>query len=268
MVKTVCTTVFLVAFAMAVFPGATQAGIILNFDGPAQDPGDPANIVSSPNLVDAVITIDIDGAGIPSIASATSANTAITDLWNVTGTASNGFNSTVVLTLTAERAGSPDVIRQRFPNGIGVGGGNSGRIDNGTSTSGEMIHVDFDATDSALTGLQLSLVSVGMVNSNNCCGEGATIPDIGITDFDNVLKTIPDVGPSGSSIPVTYAVPSPAALLGGSTGRISLSQPDPGINGNAGYRLASIEFNVVPEPSSLLLLTLAISALVLGRKSA
>jgi hypothetical protein len=258
-------TVFLAAFALAVFPGATQAGIILNFTGPAQDPGDPANIVSSPNAVDAVITIDIDGAGVPSIASATSANTAITDLWTVTGTASNGFNSTVVLTLTAERAGSPDVIRQRFPNGIGVGGGNSGRIDNGTSTSGEMIHVDFDATDSALTGLQLSLVSVGMVNSNNI---GPTIPDIGITDFDNALKTIPDIGPPGSAIPVTYAVPSPAALLGGSTGRISLSQPDPGDTGNAGYRLASIEFNVVPEPSSLLLLTLAISALVLGRKSA
>ena len=240
---------------------SAPAGVMLSFKGtPGSFPGsgDTSVIVSDPSTVPAVVTIDVDGAGIPSIFSVTSPNPPVTDLWTVSGVASGGFNSRVVLTLTGEGINGPQQVRQRHPEGIGVrgSGGNSGRIDAEVGDDpDEAINIHFDATDAGLAGLQLSLVSVGVVDANN---QGEFIPDIGITDFDGVLRVIPDYG-DGDDIPDIFPVPSPAALIGGSMGQVSFSQPDPAPQGEGenGYRLASIEFDVVPEPSSFLLLAIA-----------
>ena len=59
--------------------------------------------------------------------------------------------------------------------------GNSGRIDNGTGAVNERINVEFDATDALLTGLNVRLETIGIVDANS---QGADMPDLGVKDFD------------------------------------------------------------------------------------
>ncbi len=268
MVRAACAVLVLGGFA-----ASAQAGIIVSFAGTFTGDATLAQAVDPDPYTPLVVTVDIGLDGTPSLGSistATAAGDAYAAGFSVSGTATGGFGSTVTLSLRGEAdTSSTDAtpasraILGRNPGGIGMRNGNSGRIDNGTSTVNERINVEFDATDALLVGQQVRLQTIGIAGSNNI---GPFVPDLGVTDFDNTFHLTEDVTTAGTSNPTPsfYPIVNGDLLAGGSTGTIAISQPDAVMvtetvsGGNSGFRLNAIGFDIVsiPEPSSLLLLTI------------
>ena len=104
MVKLLCTTFLLLGFA-----GSAQAGVLLSFTGNWASGADDADLAANNDpRTPLVVAVDIGLDGTPSIGSistATAAGDSFATGFSVSGTATSGFGSTVILSLEGEDDG-------------------------------------------------------------------------------------------------------------------------------------------------------------------
>ncbi|MEM1208601.1 MAG: PEP-CTERM sorting domain-containing protein [Planctomycetota bacterium] len=243
-----------IPLAVAGLGGGASAEIVVSFTGAGADAANPNSVTT--NTTDAVITIDIDGAGNATASSITSNRNDVTAGWSVTGSVSAGFNTQIVLTLAADLNNTGNgSIRQINLQGIGVQGSNSSRIDN----TNEAVEVAVNATDLSSNDM-ISLTQIGYVNAN---GQGVIEAALVLNGFDGNDTTFANlVNVSSSPLSVNSV-----ELTGGGTGNLRFSQSETPPTGNVGYSLASLTFDVteIPEPGSIALLGTGL-ALIVGRR--
>lgn len=230
---------FAVPVALLAGLSTASANVSVSFVSTTVD-GAPPNTVTFVGdevmpAVPAVVSVSLDGTG-GATGSTTSNNTAVTDEWAVSGAASDGFGGSFTLTLTGRGNSGVVPIRQRFAGaGIGVNGGNPGRID---LPNTDFIDVEFDLTGLA-PGLVLTLAEVGYDNTNSIAEDD---PDLVLTGFDATATTYENVRNALTS-PLDVSAQA-ATLASGEVGTISFSQGQTPASGTVGYSLASLSFDI------------------------
>ena len=197
-----------------------------------------------------IMTIDTDGSGNvdPGGTTITSLEPSISDNWTITGSSALAIDQVFSFEVFPDST-DPDrnpVIRQRKTSGIGINGGNSGRID-GTD---ELLNWSVDLS-SVPSSLQFQLEEIGFSDTNAQSDpiDGSAIdPDLVITDFEStetVFENIHQPGAPDNDVFPLVVDPGDVVLAGGSTGVFTFSQ---GQLGNpptqyVGYTFATLTFD-------------------------